>query len=140
MKKVGIRLTPEQAKQLLTESKSDASRIEELIEGWQYLQAHTLRELKGKFTREELIAITDAQNGTMLQPQFQASPSAFRAHLEDFEALESGFSRHGANAEAALAKVRTLTAAQVYYLQQAIDDFWNKTNGTDLEAFVSTLL
>lgn len=81
----------------------------------------------------------DAQNGTMLVPDYQANVGVFLAHCEDFETLEAGFTRHQANFEDFAEKAKKLTSAQVFFLQQEIALFWESAHKTNLVDFINKI-
>ncbi|MFD1820391.1 hypothetical protein [Pseudarcicella hirudinis] len=117
----------------INEQNSQTKNTQEFVEGFFYVYKHTLFELKGLFTRGEIIALFDMQNGLMLTPQFQASANIFCSHCQEAEELDGTFSRHGADSAIAIEKIRNLTSSQVFVLQAEIAKFWNLNEGQDLE-------
>lgn len=109
------------------------------VEGFVQLRKYINYELKGVFTREELISIVDAQNGLLLETALQANKGIFLAHCEDAERLESAFSRNGANWDDARVKIEGMSPAQVFFLQDAIALFWERQE-TGLEEFIAQFL
>jgi hypothetical protein len=91
------------------------------------------------FKKEELIGIISNLNGTMRQPEFQANPVMFAAHLEDGETFDFLSQQYGFDFEILMQKVRKLTAAQVFFLQEEIRLFWDD-EGRDLDAFIGRFL
>lgn len=126
--KTTVRLNPNQAEKIQEYGKAISSTIEGMTEGFLAIRNHTLLEIKGFFTREELVALTDSLNGTLLEENFKPNKSMAIAHLEDFEQFENGISRHGADPDQLLAKIGNLTSAQIYFLQEEILRFWNVDN------------
>lgn len=126
--KTTVRLNPNQAERIQEYGKAISSTIEGMTEGFLAIRNHTLLELKGIFTREEMIALTASLNGTLLEENFKPNKSMAIAHLEDFEQFENGVSGQGANFEKLIEKVNKLTAAQIYFLQEEILRFWNVDN------------
>lgn len=107
----------------------------------------TLAEIKGTFTRSEIIAMADSYNGTMPTWQYLANADMLRAHLEDAETYEAAFSKHGATLNQVLAKTEKLTAAQTAILQLELYIFWNNGHTSsygspspDLEKLVKKLI
>ena len=107
-------------------------------EAYVFIRRHTLRELKGMFSREELMGIISNLNGTMQQPEFQANPVMFAAHLEDGELYELLGKQYSFDFEILMQKVKMLTSAQVFFLQEEIRLFWDN-EGRDLEKFIKDL-
>lgn len=139
--KTTVRLSPVNAERITAYGKAISSTIEGMTEGFLAIRNHTLLELKGIFTRDELVALTDSLNGTLLEENFKPNKSMAIAHLEDFEQFENGISRHGANSDQLLAKVGNLTAAQIYFLQEEILKFWNMyTNDIGLDEFIKSFM
>lgn len=97
-----------------------------IVEPFEKLRVLTMKELEGFFTKEEMTALVDSQNGTMLTPDFIYNKSFLIAQLEDFEQLESGFSRHNADVAKTIEKINTLLSqSQVYFLLISIHISWN---------------
>lgn len=129
--------TSEQISNLLTQyAGTKSAGAIRATEGFVFIRRYTLHELKGLFTRAEFIALTDSQNGTMLVPEYQANKGMLIAHMDDFELLEGGVTRHEANWEKLKAKLERLTASQVFFLQDEISLFWEHTTGGDLNVFL----
>lgn len=80
------------------------------------LKLQTLDEIKGVFTKEELMSLADCFNGTMLEPTFTTHNKYLVAQIEDFEKYENGVSRHKADYNKFLEKIKKLTSAQTYFL------------------------
>lgn len=91
--------------------------------------------MKGYFTRNELTGLTAIQNGIALEPRYQANPGMFIAHTEDGEKFEAMSRRYDFDWMSFIEKVRRLNPAQVYFLQEEIDRFWNDEN-RDLVKFL----
>lgn len=138
--KTTVRLNPNQAEKIQEYGKAISSTIEGMTEGFLAIRNHTLLELKGIFTREELVALTDSLKGTLLEENFKPNKSMAVAHLEDFEQFENGISRHGANPEELFEKFQKLTSAQIYFLQEEILRFWERSQEMKLEDFIKFYL
>lgn len=134
LKNTNFRLTEDVRNELKNLYGSHAAGLEFHIPGMLKLRQYTLHELRGVFTKEELTAIVDSQNGTMLVVDYLPNVGVMAAHLEDFEKFENGISRHGANPQVLLQKINKLTASQVYWLQDDIKVFWD--NNGDLQEFI----
>lgn len=104
------------------------SAISLIVEPFDRVRILTVDELKGYFTHEELVALTDSQNGVLLSPDFIYNKSFLLAQLEDFEGLEGGISRQGADPNALLEKIKNLSQSQVFFLLLHTHIFWNNPN------------
>ncbi len=102
-------------------------------EGYFEIYKRTIAELKGVFTAAELSAIVDNMNGVGLTRQFQANQEIFWAHLEDGNTYEGLFSKWGIDATAMQNKVKALTAAQVFFLQEEANLFWYAGDRAELK-------
>lgn len=100
------------------------SGVSLLVEPFDKLMKINRYELKGYFTKEELTALIDSQNGVLLTPDFIYNSTFLIAELEDFEQLENGISRHNADAPDLLDKIKKLSSVQVYYLLLDIHILW----------------
>lgn len=100
----------------------------------------TLLELKGKFTKSELVAIIDTLNGTMREDRYMR-PAFLLAEMEDSEKLDGISSRHEFDFTSFREKLVTLTEAQTYYLMDRIYLFWERESSSDgsLEALIAEL-
>lgn len=106
--------------------------------GFFEIQKRTLKELKGLFTPNEIMAIADNMNGVMLVPQYQAIPEMFLAHLDDGNEYEGLYAKWELSKTSFRGKVMKLTAAQVYFIQDAAWRFWEgNTEPKDLQDFVN---
>lgn len=125
MKPVTIRLSEDTiaAAEKIYGAKVTGSQI--AVEGYFEIQKRTIRELQNKFSDAEIKAIADNLNGTMLQAQFQARAEMLWSHLEDGDEYEGLFAKWGITKAAFKTKVMSLTAAQTFFLQDAVSRFWN---------------
>jgi hypothetical protein len=74
------------------------------------------------FTREEYTAILAVCNGTIFQPAGVIRGGVL-ADVED--SLDSEITVHGADKEALVAKLRTLSPLQQYALVESIESYWD---------------
>jgi hypothetical protein len=91
-----------------------------VISGYLTIRECTLREIKGVFTRAELVALISAQNMVMLIPEMQADTVVMISNLEDYETYQNGISEAGADPKRLIEKISRMTASQVYFLQECI--------------------
>lgn len=126
-----IRLTDDSANEITSLFENRTEAIQSAIDSYLAIRKHTLHELKGVFEENELTAMVDNQNGTMLQIEFQANKSMFIAHLEDGETFEDLSGRWDVDFEKFIAKVNSLTSAQVFFLQAEISRYWQLESNTE---------
>ena len=111
-------------------------------EGYFEIQKRTLLELKGVFNTAELSAILDNMNGVMLTRQFQANKEMFWAHLQDGNTYEGLFEKWQIDANVLREKILSLSAAQVFFLQEEAYLFWysdKKFGIKELKSFTENL-
>jgi hypothetical protein len=108
-------------------------------EAFVFIRRYTLRELKGVFTKEELHGIIDNLNGLIFESQFQANPQMFAVHLEDGEIYDNLSTRWGFDFDVFIKKIKNLTSAQAFFLQEEIRLFWDAEE-RNLEEFVERFI
>ena len=99
-------------------------QIEKAVAAYHRIRALSLAQLRGIFSRAELTALVDSRNGYMLSSSLQGSQAVFMAGLEDAETLSNVLSRHGAELESIRKKITAMHPAQIFLLEEVIDDFW----------------
>jgi hypothetical protein len=117
---------------------------ERAVECYLYIRRHTLLELRGIFTPEELKGMVDSYNGTLMDAQWMSNKDMAVGHLEDAERFEYISQKWGFDFDKFIQKVKKLTSAQIFFLQEEINRFWNydsaykskEGSGPDLETFV----
>lgn len=124
------RLTPELVEKVNSIYSGTYAGIRQIVEGFMSVRAYTLNEIKKVgFTTEELTAIIDRLNGTVQDAQIQCNKGAFLAGMEDSEEFDKGISNSGADPETLYAKIKSLTAAQTFFLQEEVALWWEKQEG-----------
>jgi hypothetical protein len=96
----------------------------DINEAFLVVQQATLNELKGKFTKAEILAICDNLNGTLLVPNYQYQAQIFWANLNEANELDGLFAKWKLDAVGFETKVLSLTAAQCFFIQQAVSKSW----------------
>lgn len=140
MKNVTIRINEETATQLSEISERPTTAAQEALEAFIWLRRATLYELKGLFSREEIIALLDSFNGLIPTWRLMVNPSTLVAHTEDAERYQGSLSMHQADPESLIAKLKKLTPAQATTLQLELWAFWNRSdNPADFETFIEML-
>jgi hypothetical protein len=125
MKQTTIRYSENIGQMLAEIDEKSTTAAQNVLELFGYLRRATLSEMKGKFTREEIIAMADAYNGTIPTWQYLANPGMFVAHMEDAEKFDGTCTRQKADPDKLIDKIGSLTSAQVAILQLELARFWN---------------
>jgi len=111
------------------------------VKSWGWLRTRTLRELVGVFTKEELLAVINSQNGTFFDPRF-----AFKEYLymtiRDQEEYFSGVSQFKADVGTLINKIETISEGQCFFLIEWAYQFWyeNLSEQQDLDKWIGDLL
>jgi len=141
MKNVSIRLENELVTMLSEISQRPTTAAQTSIEVLLYLRRATIYELKGLFSREEIIALVHIYNGLVPVWKTMCNPSVLIVQIEDAEKYKNSTTSYGANPSELIDKIRTLTAAQAAILQLELWIFWNNDEGKgpNIERLVSLL-
>lgn len=131
MKTVSSRLSPEIMSQLSEIDSRPTVSTQAAIEVMVYLRRSTLHELRGRFTREEIIALVDSFNGLIPTWQLMCNTDVLVAHTEDAEKYQYSASANGADPEVLIEKLKKLTSAQASVLQLELWAFWNRDENTN---------
>ncbi|SHJ06400.1 hypothetical protein SAMN05443429_108101 [Cruoricaptor ignavus] len=134
MKTTTVRLSENTSVELAKDFENFTTAVQLILEPHRRLRKVVMKELKGLFSKEEITALVDSQNGVMLTPAFIYKKDFLIEQLEDFELFESGISRHGAEKEELIEKLSGISNSQVYFLLLEIHAFWN--SGGKLDDFV----
>jgi hypothetical protein len=125
MKTITIRLEDQLLSQLAEVDYRPTTAGQIVVELFATIRRTTLIELKGKFSREEIIVLADITNGTMPTWRYLASREMLVAEVEDLRHFENVCDIYGVNFNAMIEKIKGLTAAQVAILQLELYRFWN---------------
>ena len=125
MKQTTIRFDEQTEKALTEIDLRPATASQTIIDVFIHLRRATIKELKGRFTREEITALADSFNGLMPTWQLMVNPSVLVAHTEYAEQFDGAISRHQADPKVLIKKLSELTAAQATILQLEFIRFWN---------------
>ena len=139
-----IRLSPQTDAELVKLYGSAYAGGTRATEAFLWLRRYALKGIRGKFTKNELSALIDIQNGSIFEEQFAVNHSAFIAHIEDANEFEGIGRRWDIDIKVLIEKVNHLNTCEIFFLQEEIDRFWNveKAFGSpnpDLEKFLGTL-
>jgi hypothetical protein len=138
MKQLSIRLEDTIAKMVSEIDKRPSTAIQEVVEVFVYLRKATLRELKGLFTKEEIIALADSFNGLIPTWGIMCNAGVLLAHTEDAEQFQYSASSNSADPAKLFAKIKNLTSAQAAILQLELIMFWREES-PDLNDLVKRL-
>jgi hypothetical protein len=110
------------------------------VETFLRLRSASLREIKGIFTKPEIVGMIDAFNGTMIGNIPIPAKDMLSAQMEDSETYDFSSTRHGYEITALLGKIAELTTAQSEFWLQELVRFWEElSNQPDsLEKFIES--
>jgi hypothetical protein len=95
------------------------------------LQMRTLYELKGMFSREEIMAICDNMNGSMISPEFASSSDMLMSYLQDGDKYDGLFRKWGIDGDDFLKRITALTSAQTWFLMDAVRRYWDQDSAKE---------
>jgi hypothetical protein len=139
MKNVTIRIDSETGSMLSEISTRPTTAVQSVLEVFTWLRRKTINELRGRFTREELIGFADSFNGLLPTWQLMSNPDVFMAHCYDAEKYQRSFSSHEADYNEVAKKISVLTSAQSTIFQLELWAFWNRDEegpSPDLDTFI----
>lgn len=141
MKQISLRVDEDDLKKVLDIDidKRQSSAIQAVMSIYNSIRRATRNELNGIFTRQELITLLDATNGTMPVWQYIANREMFIFHIEDAEKYQNSASMHGTDLPELCKKLERLTTAQVAVLQIELHVFWHHRS-SDMQGFLNEFL
>jgi citrate lyase beta subunit len=142
MKNITIRTDAEVTGMLSEINVRQTTAAQTALEVFTWLRKATLHELKGKFTREEIIALIDSFNGLMPTWRIMCNTQVLVAHTEDAEKYQQSLSMHGATTDL-IYKLAILTSAQATILQLELWAFWNRDDenaSPNIEEFIARFI
>ena len=141
MKQVAMRLEADTLAMLSEIEARPTSAAQIILEVFMWLKRATHHELKGRFTREEILALAESHKSIAPAWQIMCNTSVLVAHTEDAERYQYTISSHGANPKTLLEKLRQLTTAQATILQLELWAFWYRPEKKpDLQLLVDSFL
>lgn len=111
--------------------------LEYVLEAFPELYAHTIRNLKGRFDRGELMLMIDIMSGTLLMPWHMRW--SLPANVEDGIALEHYDQKWEIDGDTLKTKLASLTIFESTCLEIWIQGFWNQTDHSNIEEYVAAL-
>lgn len=113
-----------------------------ILESWVALHRRCLHDLKGAFSRGELMSMVDVMNGHIMTPQFAGQ--SIEMGLHDSIQLDRLDEKWDFDAVDFLQRIKSLSPDQLAHLEVWAKGYWEThpalTTGDDLEAYVSALL
>lgn len=140
-KTISIRLDEDMRKMLSEINVKPGTASQTAVEVLLWLRRATIHELKGRFSHDEIVGMAGSFNRLTPTWQIMCNPTVLAAHMEDAEKYKCSISCNGADPDALIDKLETLTAAQATILQLELWSFWNRDNKTqpDLNSLIKTL-
>ncbi len=120
--------------------------MREAINSFLLLRMHTIRELRGRFSKNELTALTDLlkhfKHFKLKDPANLINKDGLISFILDSEEWSNLEVSHGIDYSDLVYKIEQLTSAQVYFLQSEIGRYWHLNRGErhNLDEFVDNLL
>ncbi len=110
-----------------------------VLELFTAIRKETIRELKGRFSRKEIMALTDSFKRSTPRLQMMATNYVLEGHTRDAERDFKSTSSNNANLNVLIEKLKLLTSAQAAILQLELWAFWNRNEDEvpDLEKFIA---
>lgn len=98
------------------------------VKSFLVLRKASLFEIKTLFNENELKCLIDISNGSIFDEARSHNNQTLEFELIDLFDLDKLDKKWELDRESFLIKIRTLTAAQTYFLQDWANMFWEKTN------------
>jgi hypothetical protein len=110
-----------------------------VLELFTAIRKETNRELKGRFSRREIMALADSYKKSTPRLQMMATNYVLEGHTKDAERDFKCTSSNNANLNVLIEKLKLLTAAQAAILQLELWAYWNRNEDEvpDLEKFIA---
>lgn len=121
-------------------SSSDQVAVNRLLSYAIKMDKMMAAEIKGLFSKNELMALVDANNGVLVAEPFWGSQRAMAFSLEDAESMDNLGTRWETSIEDLINKIKNMPSSLFLFLHEKIYRFWQERNGDDLEGFVNSLL
>lgn len=139
---LSIRLDGDQLRMLYEISVKPTSSAQTAVEVLLLMRRATIKELKGIFTRDEIIALLSIFKPLVPNWQIMCNTDVLVAIVQDAEKHAGAISLNAADPDALIEKLKPLTAGQATILQLELWSFWNRDKNmpVDVGKFVTTLL
>lgn len=113
-----------------------------VLELFTAIRKETIRELKGRFSRKEIMALADSFKNSTPRLQMMATNYVLVGHTRDAERDFKCTSSNNANLNVLIEKLKLLSSAQGAILQLELWAFWNRNEDEipDLEKFIARLI
>ena len=110
-----------------------------VLELFTAIRKETIRELKGRFSRKEIMSLIDSFKSSTPNLKSMATNYVLVGHTRDAERDYKCTSSNNANLNVIIEKLKLLTAAQAAILQLELWAYWNRNEdeNPDLEKFIA---
>lgn len=112
--------------------------LEYILESFPELYAHTMHDLRGKFTRGELMLMIDVMNGHWYNPR--GAGQEMTPNVSDGIALDHLDEKWEIDGPALNKKLATLSMFDRACLEIWIQAFWNQDEHSNIEEYVAELV
>jgi len=134
---IGPKITPQCQELLLSIWDRPGTGASYILDAFPGLYRRTLEEIKGVFTREELMLMIDCMNGTLLTGWIAGDH--VNANAVDGIAMDRLDEKWEVDREAFTEKFKSTTIFQRACLELWIQAFWRKYREFNIEEYVETL-
>ena len=124
-KQYSFRLDPIIMEKLSKMFKNRTEAANYAIKSYNYIRNASLKEIKGRFKREELMGLINANKGKDLPSDFKANVNILIENLSynNTPPLKIAW-EYNFSFDFLVGKLKKLTSAQVYFIQEEIWRFW----------------
>ena len=122
--RISVRIDSSEIESMLAEiNRKPATASETVLELFTAMHRSTILEIRGMFTRNEIIALAFYAKTKKPVLQIMCNTSIYALEIEEAEKYKSSISAHGVDPNALIGKIKKMTSAQVAILQLEIFSF-----------------
>lgn len=111
-----------------------------IIEAWYLLRSFAIEEIKGKFSHDEICAMLDAFNGTIIEAKYSVKSDFIKYEIEDSIRYGQFSQAWNFDEKEFYEKIDSLTSAQIFFIIERIKEFWNTEEHTKENAIDNFVL
>lgn len=116
---------------------SKTEMLDRVVEMHLTFRKLALRNIKGVFSRNELIGIVASFNGTIISFDLGIPPKfMLTAGMEDSISLDGNDVMYNYESEPLLQKINALSELDSMFLLEEVSRFWNESRHPELESFI----
>jgi len=134
-KPVNTYLTPKTIAQIEKTFPTTYHGLRTTIESFFVLRNYSMKEIRGTFNDNEVVAMLKIYKGTTFAPTL-ASRQTLQLAIEDGEQYQRIVSENGADLKELLNKIELLTNTQAFWLLFELQTYWSAPVEIELETFL----